>query len=122
DRYRYDDGAGPPRCGSQEEIRGPMRCVVTIGLALTFAASSLRVHAQGQVPLAHVRDLYSSAAYEDVLSPVAADPTASPHTVQYKVFSLIALGRPADAEQAGASVLAAHLGVHPDSDASPRLV
>jgi hypothetical protein len=37
------------------------------------------------------------------------------------VFSLIALGRPKDAEQAAEAVLTAHLGFHPD-DASPRLI
>jgi hypothetical protein len=99
-----------------------MRRIVTIGFALAVAAGSLPLHAQAQAPLAHVRDLYSNAAYEDVLSAVAADATASPQIGQYKVFSLIALGRPADAEQAAESVLATHLGFHPDGDASPRLV
>lgn len=99
-----------------------MRRVVTIGFALTVGAGSLGLQAQGQAPLAHVRDLYSNAAYEDVISAVTADATASPQIGQYKVFSLIALGRPADAEQAAEAVLAGHPGFHPDADASPRLV
>jgi hypothetical protein len=99
-----------------------MRRVVIFGFALTIAAGVVPVHAQGPSPLTHVRDLYSNAAYEDVLSAVAADANASPQVGQYKVFSLIALGRPADAEQAAEGVLAGHLDFHPDSDASPRLV
>jgi hypothetical protein len=99
-----------------------MRRVVTVGLALTIAAGSLRPHAQGQAPLAHVRDLYSRAAYEDVVSAVDAEVTATPQLGQYKVFSLIALGRPKDAEQAAEAVLAGHLRFHPDIDASPRLI
>jgi hypothetical protein len=99
-----------------------MRRVVTMGLALTVVAGSLRPHAQGPAPLAHVRDLYSRAAYEDVVSAVDADVTDSPQIGQYKVFSLIALGRPKDAEQAAEAVLAGDLGFHPDTDASPRLI
>lgn len=99
-----------------------MRRIVLMGLAMAVAAGSLRLHAQGQAPLAHIRDLYSSAAYEDVLSAIAADPTGSPQIGQYKVFSLIALGRPADAEKAAEAVLQVHLNFHPDTDASPRLI
>jgi len=97
-----------------------MRRLVTLGLVLIVSGGVLR--AQGSSPLAHIRDLYSNAAYEDVLSAVAADPSASPQIGQYKVFSLIALGRASDAEQAAEGVLATHLEIHPDSDASPRLV
>jgi hypothetical protein len=99
-----------------------MRRIVTIGFAIAVAAGPLGLQAQGPAPLAHVRDLYSNAAYEDVISAVTADQTASPQVGQYKVFSLIALGRSAEAEQAAEAVLAGHLGFHPDSDASPRLV
>jgi hypothetical protein len=99
-----------------------MRPLVILGFALSVAAGALRLDAQGPSPLAHVRDLYSNADYEDVLSAVAADASASPQIGQYKVFSLIALGRSADAEQAAEAVLVAHLDFHPDSDASPRLV
>jgi TonB family protein len=99
-----------------------MRRTVFMALAMAVAAGSLRFHAQSQAPLAHIRDLYSSAAYEDVLSAIAADPTGSPQIGQYKVFSLIALGRPVDAEKAAEAVLQAHLDFHLDSDASPRLI
>jgi len=99
-----------------------MRRVVTLGFALAVAVGVQRLDAQGPSPLAHVRDLYSNADYENVLSAVAADASASPQIGQYKVFSLIALGRSVDAEQAAEAVLAAHLDFHPDSDASPRLV
>lgn len=94
---------------------------IAVLMALVFAAGG-RPHAQAQTPLAHVRDLYSNAAYEEVLSAAASDPTASPEIGQYRVFSLIALGRPAEAEKAVEAVLHAHLGFQPDSDASPRLL
>jgi hypothetical protein len=99
-----------------------MRRLVTIGFAVAIAAGSLQLHAQNQAPLAHIRELYSNAAYEDVLSAVAADTTTSPQIGQYKVFSLIALGRADDAEQAAEAVLVTSPGFHPDSDASPRLI
>jgi TonB family protein len=99
-----------------------MRRMLFMGLATAVAAGSLALHAQAQAPLAHIRDLYSSAAYEDVLSAIAADPTGSPQIGQYKVFSLIALGRTADADKAAEAVLLAHLDFHLDSDASPRLI
>lgn len=93
-----------------------------IALIVVVSAGSLVLRAQAQAPLAHIRDLYANAAYEDVLSAVAADVSASPQVGQYKVFSLIALGRSADAEQAAEAVLTAHPAFHPDSDASPRLI
>lgn len=98
-----------------------MRRSVWMSLAVMVAGASLHLAAQGQ-PLAHVRDLYSNAAYEDVLSAVAADASPSPQIGQYRVFSLIALGRPTDAEKAAEAMLAEHPDFHPDSDASPRLV
>jgi hypothetical protein len=69
----------------------------------------------------HIRDLYSAAAYEDVLSTVDSS-GAPPEMSQYRVFSLVALGRPADAEKAVEDVLAAHPRFHPDSEASPRIL
>jgi hypothetical protein len=91
---------------------------------LVFVVAMVGAPAYGQTPtpLVQIRDLYSNAAYEDVLAAVARDASASPEIGQYKVFSLIALGRPADAEKAVEAVLTAHPGFHPDSDASPRLV
>lgn len=99
-----------------------MRRLISSVFVLVVAAGWAQAKAQSQSPIAHIRDLYSNAAYEDVLSAVAADGTAAPEIGQYKVFSLIALGRTDDAEKAAEAVLAGHPGFHPDTDASPRLV
>ncbi|MEO6237714.1 MAG: energy transducer TonB [Vicinamibacterales bacterium] len=71
-----------------------------------------------------VRDLYASAAYEDTLSAVTTLGTgdSKPAILQYRVFSLVALGRLAEAEQTVELILKSHPRFHPDaSDASPRI-
>lgn len=99
-----------------------MRRAIGSVFVMVMVAGLARPLAQGQTAIAHIRDLYANAAYEDVLSAVAADATASPEVGQYKVFSLIALGRAEDAEKAAEAVLDGHLTFHPDSDAAPRLL
>lgn len=99
-----------------------MRRAIGSVFVMVMVAGLARPLAQGQTAIAHIRDLYANAAYEDVLSAVAADATASPEVGQYKVFSLIALGRAEDAGKAAEAVLDGHLTFHPDSDAAPRLL
>lgn len=100
--------------------------MVRVLTAVVFAAgigTAATVQAQGQDPVAHIRDLYSSAAYEEVLSTLALDNTVPPPELgQYKVFSLIALGRSGEAEKAAEAVLIANPRFQPDRDASPRVL
>jgi hypothetical protein len=97
------------------------RALWTVALFMAVLVSP--AGAQGQEPLAHIRDLYSNAAYEDVLSALAADDSAPPPELgQYKVFSLIALGRVPDAEKAAEAVIIANPRFQPDRDASPRVL
>jgi TonB family protein len=74
------------------------------------------------------RDLYASAAYDDALNVLnrlrSSDHPASQSRAieQYRAFCLLALGRPADAEQAIEAVVAAEPSYQPgESDASPRI-
>jgi TonB family protein len=93
--------------------------------AVVFAAgigTAEAAQAQSQDPLAHIRDLYSNAAYEEVLSTLTLDSTTPPELGQYKVFSLIALGRGGEAEKAAEAVIIANPRFQPDRDASPRVL
>ena len=88
--------------------------------ALVIAASPLAA----QDPLQRIKDLYASAAYEDTISAVSnlgtTDP--KPELVQYRIFSLVALGRMAEAEKAVEAVLTAHPRYRPDpGEMSPRI-
>lgn len=77
-----------------------------------------------QDPVQKVKDLYSSAAYEDTLTAISslAPAEPKPELEQYRIFSLVALGRVAEAEQVVESVLTAHPRYHPEAgDASPRI-
>ncbi len=78
--------------------------------------------------LSKARDLYASAAYDDALTMLnrlrSADHPANQSRAieQYRAFCLLALGRPADAEQAIEAVVAAEPSYQPgESDASPRI-
>lgn len=78
--------------------------------------------------LAAARDLYASAAYDEALAVLnrlrsADHPTSQSRVIeQYRAFCLLALGRPADAEQAIEAVVAAEPSFQPgDGDASPRI-
>jgi hypothetical protein len=98
-----------------------MRQVVSTAVLLVLLAP--RAHGQDQPPLAHIRDLYSNAAYEEVLSALAVDNAPPPPELgQYKVFSLIALGRTAEADKAAEAVIIANPRFQPDPDASPRVL
>jgi TonB family protein len=100
-------------------------------LVAAFVAGSLcastRVGAQ-DADLTAARDLYASAAYDDALTVLnrlrSSDHPASQARAieQYRAFCFLALGRPADAEQAIEAVVAAEPSYQPgESDASPRI-
>lgn len=96
----------------------------TIAVALLLLAA--RVSAQET--LAHARDLYSAAAYEDALGVLdrldksASQPKDRLTIHQYRAFCLLALGRTADAERAIEMVVSTEPFYHPsDAEASPRL-
>ena len=94
------------------------------GLSAAVLALATAQPALAQNTLQHVKDLYASAAYEDTLSAVtslgATDP--KPEVEQYRVFSLLALGRLPEAEQAVEAVLTSHPRFRPESaEASPRI-
>jgi tetratricopeptide (TPR) repeat protein len=86
-------------------------------------------HAGAQdADLTAARDLYASAAYDDALSVLnrlrsSEHPASHSRAIeQYRAFCLLALGRPADAEQAIEAVVAAEPTYTPgDGDASPRI-
>jgi TonB family protein len=93
----------------------PLSLVLVSGMAQPLLA---------QDSLQKVKDLYSSAAYEDTLTAISSLPPSEPkpEVEQYRIFSLVALGRVAEAEQAVEAVLTAHPRYHPeDGDASPRI-
>jgi TonB family protein len=79
--------------------------------------------ATAQTPTERVKELYSNAAYEDVLRAISPDerPVAA-EIGQYAVFSLIALGRVADAEKAAEQMISADPRFRPDGDVSPRVL
>jgi hypothetical protein len=95
-------------------------------VAGTFSRPS---HAGAQdADLTAARDLYASAAYDDALSVLnrlrsSEHPASQSRAIeQYRAFCLLALGRPADAEQAIEAVVAAEPTYTPgDGDASPRI-
>jgi TonB family protein len=99
------------------------RQVVTLALAaLVLAAAVSPVAAQDS--LQRIKDLYTSAAYEDTLAAVKGLEVEEPRpeVEQYRVFSLMALGRLAEAEQVVHAVLSGHPRYRPaDGDASPRI-
>jgi hypothetical protein len=93
-------------------------------LAAAVALCSPVSPVSAQEPLQRIKDLYASAAYEDTLAAVTSLPEASakPEIEQYKIFSLVALGRLPEAQQAVEAVLTAYPLYHPDAaDLSPRI-
>ncbi len=98
-----------------------MRNVLSV-VALVLSLGAVATQAQQPDALTHVRDLYANAAYEDVLSTLATDAAPPPELGQYKVFSLIALGRSAEAEKAAEAVIIANPRFQADRDASPRVL
>jgi TonB family protein len=90
----------------------------TFALALTFATP-----AAAQETLQQVKDLYASAAYEDALGVLSRleSPGQRLEIERYRVFCLIALDRPAEAEKAIVGILAEDPLFSPE-DAAPRVV
>ena len=96
------------------------RSSLVVLAVLTATATS----APAQDKIQHIKELYASAAYEDTLAAVssldASDP--APEIEQFRIFSLIALDRQAEAEKVVETVLTAHPRYRPDeADASPRI-
>src|SRR5690349_7001837 len=93
----------------------PLGFVMVLGVSAPAAA---------QDSMQRLKDLYASAAYEDALSVATRLDTAepTPEVEQYRVFCLIALGRPVEAEHAVEEVIKASPRYRPESaDASPRI-
>jgi TonB family protein len=99
-----------------------------MAMTLVLVAGLAPGVARAQSSLESARSLYASAEYEAALAVLDALRAGSASADElrlideYRAFSLIALGRTADAEQAfEAIVLAAPAHVLPPSDASPRV-
>ncbi len=92
--------------------------VAAVGIATAFAAPAV-----GQETLQHVKDLYASAAYEDALGVLARlqSPDQRLEIERYRVYCLIALDRPAEAEKAILGILSEDPWYSPE-DAAPRVV
>jgi hypothetical protein len=106
------------RSTSSARVAGVLAAIV-----LTAAGAAAQ-----DADLSKARDLYASAAYDDALAMLnrlrSADhpATQSRAIEQYRAFCLLALGRPADAEQAIEAVVAAEPSFQPgEGDASPRI-
>ncbi|MEO6235721.1 MAG: energy transducer TonB [Vicinamibacterales bacterium] len=101
-------------------MRSSNRYLCTATVLVLAGASPLFA----QDSLQKIKDLYASAAYEDTLSAVTSLGVAEPkpEIEQYRIFSLVALGRVPEAEQAVEAVLTAHPRYRPDAaEASPRI-
>jgi TonB family protein len=96
------------------------RSVGAAAVALMATASPLLA----QDAVQKIKDLYASAAYEETLSAVTGlgDVDPKPEVEQYRVFSLVALGRVAEAERVVETVLKAKPRYRPEpTEASPRI-
>ena len=92
-------------------------------VATVAMATALTTSAAGQETLQHVKDLYASAAYEDALGVLARlqSPDQRLEIERYRVYCLIALDRPAEAEKAILGILTEDPLYSPE-DAAPRVV
>ena len=92
--------------------------LVALALLLGMCADAF-----AQDPAQRIRDLYAAAAYEDVLSalPPGGEAPANPALDQFRVFSLVALGRLPEAERATEALITSAPGFHPEGDTSPRI-
>ena len=92
--------------------------VATVAMATAFTTS-----AAGQETLQHVKDLDVTAAYEDALGVLARlqSPDQRLEIERYRVYCLIALDRPAEAEKAILGILSEDPLYSPE-DAAPRVV
>jgi protein TonB len=95
----------------------------TTSAFVLIVALSAAVPARAQETLQQVKDLYASAAYEDALG-VLSRLQGSEQRLEierYRVFCLIALDRPAEAEKAILGILTEDPLYSPD-EAAPRVV
>jgi TonB family protein len=92
-------------------------------VASVLMTTALTMSAAGQETLQHVKDLYASAAYEDALGVLARlqSPDQRLEIERYRVYCLIALDRPAEAEKAILGILTEDPLYSPE-DAAPRVV
>lgn len=102
-------------------MRHPL--VVGCAVCLILLGSSARA----QDPLAHAKDLYLSAAYDEalvVLEQLKSQPTqaAATEIAQYRVFCLLALQRSDEARKAIEDIVTADPFYHPsEAQTSPRI-
>jgi TonB family protein len=96
--------------------------VKTLVAAVTIAMAHV-APANAQETLQHVKELYASAAYEDALGVLSRlqSPEQRLEIERYRVYCLIALDRPAEAEKAIVGILAEDPLYSPE-DAAPRVV
>ncbi len=104
-----------------------MKHCLDIVLAV-LVASLVSIPMRAADSLSAARDLYAAAEYEDALAllnrlqPGNHDPDERRTIEQYRAYCLLALGRPADAEQAIAAVVMATPLYKPSgADVSPRV-
>jgi len=99
--------------------------VVAIVLISFSPVFGFQAPATGQGVLAHARDLYTSAAYDEalaVLREYRATPAETVEAEQYRAFCLIALGKIDDAAQVIEQIITANPSFRPpDAQASPRV-
>jgi hypothetical protein len=104
-----------------------MKHWLDVVLAL-LVASLVSIPLRAADSLSAARDLYAAAEYEDALAvlnrlqPGAQEPVERRTIEQYRAYCLLALGRPADADQAIAAMVTATPLYKPSgADVSPRV-
>lgn len=101
-----------------------LKTIALHGFLGTFLVLLLASTLLAQDALKDVKELYAAAAYEDALSAVAKLEGGRPNleAEEYRVYCLVALGRPDEAEQAVEMVLMANPEHQLDAaQASPRI-
>src|SRR5215213_510994 len=102
-----------------------MNAMKAIGIGLVLAAAAQPASAQD--PLGSAKDLYASASYEEALSTLSrladgAAPEVARQIDQYRAFSLVALGRTAEAERVAERLVRNNpMGKFTDGEVSPRI-
>src|SRR5215475_15288414 len=100
-----------------------MRHNLIIGLIAWFIL--LSAPARAQETLAHAKDLYLAAAYDEalaVLEQLKAQPAASTEVQQYRMFCLLALQRSDEARKAIEDIVTADPFYRPsETQTSPRI-
>jgi hypothetical protein len=101
-----------------------MKAMQAIGIGLVLA---LAHPASAQDPLGSAKDLYAAASYEEALSTLSrladgAAPDVARQIDQYRAFSLVALGRHAEAERVAERLVRNNpLGKFAEGEVSPRI-